>query len=146
MTSKTNKENVDEITECPDCKSTHLKRDYDHAEIVSADCGLVLEENIVDTGPEWRAFDMQQENALARAGPPMSTTLPDKGLPTEISPTNRHYYGRSITNRNQSMLFRMRKWQRRARASKSAERNMAVASSSNRWRRCAITADVVTEQ
>jgi len=29
MTSKTDKENVDEITECPDCKSTHLKRDYD---------------------------------------------------------------------------------------------------------------------
>ena len=70
---------------------------------------------------------MQQENALARAGPPMSTTLPDKGLSTEISPTNRDYYGRSISNRNQSMLFRMRKWQRRARASKSAERNMAVA-------------------
>ncbi len=46
MTSKTDKENVDEITECPDCKSTHLKRDYDHAEIVCADCGLVLEDNI----------------------------------------------------------------------------------------------------
>ena len=129
MTSKTDKdkENVDEVTECPDCKSTHLKRDYDHAEIVCADCGLVLEDNIVDTGPEWTAIDMQQENALARAGPPMSTTLPDKGLSTEISPTNRDYYGRSISNRNQSMLFRMRKWQRRARASKSAERNMAVA-------------------
>jgi transcription initiation factor TFIIB len=85
------------------------------------------DENIFDTGPEWRAFDMQQENALARAGPPMQTTLPDMGLSTEISPTNRDYYGRSISNRNQSMLFRMRKWQRRGRASKSAERNMAVA-------------------
>ena len=31
MTSKTDQENVDEITECPDCKSTHLKSDYDHA-------------------------------------------------------------------------------------------------------------------
>ena len=127
MAEKSDEGNVDEITACPDCKGTHLKRDYDHAEIVCADCGLVLEDNIVDTGPEWRAFDMQQENALARAGPPMSTTLPDKGLSTEISPTNRDYYGRSISNKNQSMLFRMRKWQRRARASKSAERNMAVA-------------------
>ena len=125
--SKKKGEKVDEILTCPECSSSHLKRDYDHAEVVCADCGLVLEENIVDPGPEWRAFDMQQENALARAGPPMSTTLPDKGLSTEISPTNRDYYGRSISNRNQSMLFRMRKWQRRARASKSAERNMAVA-------------------
>ena len=127
MADKNDDGSVDEVTACPDCKGTHLKRDYDHAEIVCADCGLVLEDNIVDTGPEWRAFDMQQENALARAGPPMSTTLPDKGLSTEISPTNRDYYGRSISNKNQSMLFRMRKWQRRARASKSAERNMAVA-------------------
>ena len=71
MSSKPENENVDEVVECPDCKGTHLKRDYDHAEIVCADCGLVLEDNIVDTGPEWRAFDMQQENALARAGPPM---------------------------------------------------------------------------
>ncbi len=71
---------------------------------------MVLEDNIVDTGPEWRAFDMQQENALARAGPPMSTTLPDKGLSTEISPTNRDYYGRSISNKNQSML--VKKWQK----------------------------------
>ena len=79
MADKNEDGSVDEITACPDCKGTHLKRDYDHAEIVCADCGLVLEDNIVDTGPEWRAFDMQQENALARAGPPMSTTLPDKG-------------------------------------------------------------------
>ena len=87
MADKNEDGSVDEITACPDCKGTHLKRDYDHAEIVCADCGLVLEDNIVDTGPEWRAFDMQQENALARAGPPMSTTLPDKGLSTDISPT-----------------------------------------------------------
>ena len=52
MKSEDEKEKVDEVTTCPDCKSTHLKRDYDHAEIVCADCGLVLEDNIVDTGPE----------------------------------------------------------------------------------------------
>ena len=125
--SKKKGEKVDEILTCPECSSSHLKRDYDHAEVVCADCGLVLEENIVDPGPEWRAFDMQQENALARAGPPMSTTLPDKGLSTEISPSNRDYYGRSISNRNQSMLFRMRKWQNRTRASTSADRNLALA-------------------
>ena len=46
MKSENEDEKVDEVTACPDCKSTHLKRDYDHAEIVCADCGLVLEENI----------------------------------------------------------------------------------------------------
>ena len=77
MATKTKKkgEKVEDILTCSECGSGHLKRDYDHAEVVCADCGLVLEENIVDPGPEWRAFDMQQENALARAGPPMSTTI-----------------------------------------------------------------------
>ena len=51
MADKNEDGSVDEITACPDCKGTHLKRDYDHAEIVCADCGLVLEDNIVDTGP-----------------------------------------------------------------------------------------------
>lgn len=127
MSATEAQQKTEEVLVCTECGSHHLERDYSHAELVCADCGLVLEDNIVDQGPEWRAFDMQQENALARAGPPMSVTLPDKGLATEISPTNRDYYGRAISNRNQSMLFRMRKWQRRAHASKSAERNMAVA-------------------
>ena len=77
MKSNSDEEKVEEVTACPDCKSNHLKRDYDHAEIVCADCGLVLEENIVDTGPEWRAFDMQQENALARAADAVQLALSD---------------------------------------------------------------------
>ena len=36
MKSENDKEKVDEIIACPDCKSNHLKRDYDHAEIVCA--------------------------------------------------------------------------------------------------------------
>ena len=44
--SKKKGEKVDEILTCPECSSSHLKRDYDHAEVVCADCGLVLEENI----------------------------------------------------------------------------------------------------
>ena len=48
MADKNDDGSVDEVTACPDCKGTHLKRDYDHAEIVCADCGLVLEDNIVD--------------------------------------------------------------------------------------------------
>jgi len=37
MADKNDDGSVDEVTKCPDCGSTHLKRDYDHAEIVCAD-------------------------------------------------------------------------------------------------------------
>ncbi|MDI6654578.1 MAG: TFIIB-type zinc ribbon-containing protein, partial [Candidatus Hydrothermarchaeota archaeon] len=50
-----------EYTEiCPECNSKSLTKDYERAEIVCNDCGLVIDEKIMDTGPEWRAFDYEQ--------------------------------------------------------------------------------------
>ncbi|MEM0129389.1 MAG: TFIIB-type zinc ribbon-containing protein, partial [Thermoplasmata archaeon] len=42
---------------CTNCGSNHLTRDYDRGEVVCDECGLVLEEAMIDQGPEWRAFD-----------------------------------------------------------------------------------------
>ncbi|RLF57031.1 MAG: transcription initiation factor IIB, partial [Thermoplasmata archaeon] len=52
---------VEEITKCPECGSTNLRRDYSRGELVCEDCGLVIDENIIDMGPEWRAFDAEQK-------------------------------------------------------------------------------------
>jgi len=45
---------------CPECGSSHLERDYQRGELVCADCGLVIDEEYIDQGPEWRAFDAEQ--------------------------------------------------------------------------------------
>ncbi|RLI18049.1 transcription initiation factor IIB, partial [Candidatus Bathyarchaeota archaeon] len=45
---------------CPECGSTRLMRDYETAEIVCMDCGLIIAQKIADRGPEWRAFDDEQ--------------------------------------------------------------------------------------
>ncbi|MCI4322265.1 MAG: transcription initiation factor IIB, partial [Thermoplasmata archaeon] len=47
-------------TRCTNCGSTHLTRDYERGELVCDECGLVLEEGMIDQGPEWRAFDAEQ--------------------------------------------------------------------------------------
>ena len=120
-------ETLSEEATCSACGSAHVRRDYNHAEIVCLDCGLVLEESMIDSGPEWRAFDMQQEAALARGGAPATFTLPDKGLTTQISNSNTDYFGRRLPNSNQAQLYRLRKWQRRASTQKTAERNLSVA-------------------
>lgn len=39
-------------------------------EIVCAKCGYVIEENVVDEGPEWRAFEPGQREKRARTGRP----------------------------------------------------------------------------
>ena len=117
----------DKMVRCPECGSTHLVRDYERGETVCEDCGLVLDENIIDQGPEWRAFDMEQGEKRARTGAPMTYTIHDKGLSTEIGWKNKDSYGKSIPTRNRAQLYRLRKWQRRIRVSNATERNLAFA-------------------
>jgi transcription initiation factor TFIIB len=112
---------------CTGCGSTHLTRDYERGEVVCDECGLVLEESMIDQGPEWRAFDSEQNEKRARTGAPSSITLADKGLSTDIGWRNKDTFGKSIPTRNRAQLYRLRKWQRRIRVSNATERNLAFA-------------------
>ena len=127
MASKKDKQKIEETVKCPECGSTHLSRDYSRAELVCRDCGLVIDQDIIDHGPEWRAFDSDQREKRARTGAPMTYTIHDKGLSTMIGWTNRDAYGKSIPTKNRAQLFRMRKWQARTRISDGTERNLALA-------------------
>jgi len=121
------KQKIEEIVQCPECGSNHLSKDYSRAELVCGNCGFVLDEDIIDHGPEWRAFDSEQREKRARTGAPMTYTIHDKGLSTMIGWKNRDSYGKSIPTRNRAQLYRLRKWQRRIRISDAAERNLALA-------------------
>lgn len=110
---------------CPECHSPHLVRDYDRAEVLCEECGLVLDEKLIDEGPEWRAFDTDQREARERAGPPSSIMSHDKGLSTQIGWRNTDAYGRTIPHRSRAQIYRLRKWQHRIRTSKSGERSLA---------------------
>jgi transcription initiation factor TFIIB len=127
MPEKNPKIKVDEVTRCPECNSVHIVRDYDRGELVCESCGLVLDEQFIDQGPEWRAFDTEQGEKRARTGAPMTYTIHDKGLSTEIGWKNKDSYGKSIPTRNRAQLYRLRKWQRRIRVSNATERNLAFA-------------------
>lgn len=120
-----NKQVICETNECPECGATHLIRDYSRAELVCNKCGFVIEENMIDHGPEWRAFDSDQKEKKNRVGAPTDYTIHDKGLSTVIGWQNRDYYGRYIPPRNRAQLFRLRKWQKRIRISDGTERNLA---------------------
>ncbi len=112
---------------CPDCKSSRLTRDYEKGELVCCDCGLVISENMMDSGPEWRAFDAEQTKERARGGAPISYMRPNKGLVTEIDQYNRDIRGARISSRKQAQFYRMRKWHKRASIASSTERNLAIA-------------------
>ncbi len=122
------KKNIEEhVIVCPECGSTHLIRDYERGELICQDCGLVIDDSYIDQGPEWRAFDAEQDDKRARTGAPINYLTHDKGLATEISWSNKDSYGKRIPHRNRAQIYRVRKWHQRIRVSNSAERNLSVA-------------------
>lgn len=126
MESERYKETEEEM-KCPECNSEQVIRDYEHGELVCNDCGIVIDEGQIDTRPEWRAFDSEQNSSRARTGSPMTLRIHDKGLSTDISWANRDSYGKSIPTRNRSQFYRMRKWQKRVRISNQIDRNLSQA-------------------
>lgn len=127
MAEKKKRSIEEELTACPECESRHVTRDYERGELVCEDCGLVIDEAFIDQGPEWRAFDTEQGERRSRTGAPMTYTIHDKGLSTEIGWKNKDFYGKSIPTRSRAQLYRLRKWQRRIRVSNATERNLAFA-------------------
>jgi transcription initiation factor TFIIB len=115
------------VQACPECGSSHLIKDYEQAEIVCMDCGVVVASKITDRGPEWRAFDDEQRVKRTRVGAPLTYTIHDKGLSTEIDWHDRDIYGKSLNPSQKAQIYRLRKWQRRIRVSDSTERNLAFA-------------------
>lgn len=118
---------IEELTECPECDSAHIVRDYKRGEVTCRNCGLVVDDQVIDQGPEWRAFDSEQNERRARGGAPMTVMIHDKGLSTDIGWGSRDIYGNNVPTKNRSQVYRMRKWQNRTRASNSADRNLAQA-------------------
>ncbi len=102
------KKNIYEIDKCPECGSSQLVRDYERGELVCSNCGLVIDDSYIDEGPEWRAFDSEQSESRARTGSPMTYTIHDKGLSTDISWKNKDSYGKSIPTRNRTQLYRLK--------------------------------------
>jgi len=112
---------------CPECSSRNLLHNYKRGELVCHECGLVVDSDFIDQGPEWRGFDHDQRMKRSRVGAPMTYTIHDKGLSTMIDWRNRDSYGKSISSKSRAQLHRLRKWQRRIRVSNSTERNLAFA-------------------
>ncbi|ELY96198.1 Transcription factor TFIIB cyclin-related protein [Natrialba hulunbeirensis JCM 10989] len=115
------------VRSCPECDSTALARSADESEISCEDCGLILEEESIDRGPEWRAFNAAERDSKSRVGAPTTQTMHDKGLTTTIDWKNQDAYGRSLSSEKRSQMNRLRKWQERIRTKDAGERNLQFA-------------------
>jgi transcription initiation factor TFIIB len=115
------------VDRCPECSSKNVIHDYDTGETVCGDCGLVINEQMMDKGPEWRAFTQEEKASRSRVGVPTSYSVHDKGLSTAISQIDRDAFGRKLPLRTRLQMWRLRKWQIRSRVHSSIDRNLAQA-------------------
>ena len=114
------------VRTCPEC-SGRLDSHTAHGETVCAGCGLVVEENEIDRGPEWRAFDSAEREVKSRVGAPTTTMMHDRGLSTNIGWQDKDASGRTLSARQRETMRRLRTWNERFRTRDSRERNLKQA-------------------
>jgi transcription initiation factor TFIIB len=102
---------------CPECDGS-LQRE--RTETVCGDCGLVVGEDAIDRGPEWRSF-ADDDTDPKRTGAPLTRSRHDRGLSTEIGRSTR------LKGRKRRRIARMRRQHNRARIATKADRNQVYA-------------------
>ncbi|MFQ3284087.1 MAG: transcription initiation factor TFIIB [Natronomonas sp.] len=119
-------DSTEDVTTCPECDA-RLEADSEHGETVCTECGLVVEEDEIDRGPEWRAFDSAEKDQKSRVGAPTTNMMHDKGLSTNIGWQDKDAYGRQLSTRQRQKMQRLRTWNERFRTRDSKERNLKQA-------------------
>lgn len=104
-------------TACPECGGRVTSDDL---ETVCAECGLVVAEDRLDRGPEWRSFT-DDERDRERTGAPLTRSRHDRGLSTEIGHSTR------LKGRKRRQVARMRREHARTQIRSKAERNKVYA-------------------
>lgn len=109
------------VQRCPECNSISLTYDEEKGEIVCNECGIVIEEKMVDTGIDLSGkFDKSEKKG--RGGAPMSMQKFDKGLTTNVGEISDIY---KLDTKQTRKFLRLKKWQERV--STSIERNLRLA-------------------
>jgi len=110
------------VKKCPECTGINLFLNRDKGEVICKDCGLVIEEKMVEFGQEWREFESDTSQKRRRTGAPMTYTQYDQGLGTEVGQRADLY---KLGDKYKNKFFRLRKWQYRI--STAIERNLKLA-------------------
>ncbi|MCW4036977.1 MAG: transcription initiation factor IIB, partial [Candidatus Bathyarchaeota archaeon] len=111
---------------CSRCGSDNVILDLENGEEVCGDCGLVLSDDIVDTGPEWRAFTSSEKESRPRVGMARSYTLYDMGLSTSFS-GDRDARGNRLDPSTRNRMKKLKKYDTRTKLDDTWGRNLSVA-------------------
>ncbi len=106
-----------------------LVTDLESGEIICANCGMVMLDNIQESHPEWRSFTTDEANNTRRirTGMPTSLARHDMGLATIIGSEDKDASGRKIDGVMRFTMNRLRTWDRRSQTDTPTDRNLRQA-------------------
>ncbi|SEP12518.1 Transcription initiation factor IIB (TFIIB) [Halogranum amylolyticum] len=116
-----------ESDQCPECSADSIVQSNRGDERICKACGLVIVTQNIDYGPEWRVFDQQDQKNKSRVGAPLTQTMHDKGLTTQIDWQNKDGHGNPLSSTKRTQMNRLRNWQARIRTRNAKERNLQFA-------------------
>lgn len=111
---------------CPHCGGSKIVSDRETGERVCASCGLVVTDTIMDTGPEYRVFNLQEANDRRRTGTGYSMSIYDKGLSTVIK-GDKDASGKRLDYETQRRMRRLQRQDNRSKVNETHARNLSIA-------------------
>ena len=108
---------------CPECKST-IVDDIHNGERICSSCGIVVDEQMADYGPETKGADLADKMRLARATGQTTFAQHDMGIATEISIGSTDFSGKKINSSVSNQMQNLRKWQQRVRVTSPRDRRL----------------------
>jgi len=136
--------NALEIQKCLACESS-LIDDTVNGEIICSGCGIVVAEQMEDSGPEVKSNRLEDKMKLARATGQTTYSQHDLGIATEISLGSKDFSGKTINSEIANQMNNLRKWQKRVRISSSRDRRLSnvLAKISEISQNCSLPKNVV---
>ena len=108
---------------CPECKSAVVD-DFQNGERICSGCGIVVDEQMADYGPETKTVNLEDKMRLARASGHTTFAQHDMGIATEISVGSTDFSGKKINSSISNEMQNLRKWQQRVRVTSPRERRL----------------------
>jgi transcription initiation factor TFIIB len=116
----------DDTSNCPHCGGSKIVSDRQTGEMVCGSCGLVVTDTILDTGPEYRVFNIQEANDRRRTGTGYSMSIYDKGLSTVIK-GDKDASGKRLDYETQKRMRRLQRQDNRSKVNETQTRNLSIA-------------------
>jgi len=108
---------------CNECKSAVVD-DIHNGERICSGCGIVVDEQMADLGPETKTSNLEDKMRLARASGQTTLAQHDMGIATDISISSTDFSGKKISSTVSNQMQSLRKWQQRVRVTSPRERRL----------------------